>query len=189
VVLKHCNTVSRTAADGIEIDCVFASQVSHLLSKQHSAGNNQSTFKLEPKKHSFTANYPKPEALRSGVNKTEKIKMSAIQLPLISNNATTGHKSQGASKDAICIAKFTHGMRNWPCVALSRVRRGLFLREPLDPSEQFGSDPKPDAMTSRFRRLKALAQSDYVFLAAITKTTTSKKCFRNPHVNQPESLG
>lgn len=164
LVLKFGNTVSRTTVDGIEIDCVFASQVSHLLLKHHGT-RNQSTFKLEPKKYCFTANYPKPEALRTGRSKTEKIKMSAIQLPLISNNATTGHKLQGASKDAIYIAKFTYGIRNWPYVVLSRVRtrRGLFLREPLDPSEHFGSDPKLDAMTSRFRRLKALALSDYVY--------------------------
>jgi hypothetical protein len=164
LVLKCGNTVSRTTVDGIEIDCVFASQVSHLLLKQHGTGN-QSTFKLEPKKYSFTANYPTPEAFRTGRSKTEKIKMSAIQLPLISNNATTGHKLQGASKDAIYIARFTYGIRNWPYVVLSRVRtrRGLFLREPLDPSENFGSDPKLDAMTSRFRRLKTLAQSDYVY--------------------------
>jgi hypothetical protein len=142
----------------------FASQASHPLLKQHGAGY-QSTFKLEPKKHSFTANCPKPEALRTGQSKTEKIKMSAILFPLISNNATTGHKLQGASKDAIYIACFTHGARNWPHVVLSRVRtrKGLFLREPLDPSEHFESDLKLDAMTSRFRTLKALAQSDCIY--------------------------
>ena len=164
LVLKSGNTVSRTTVDGIEIDCVFASQVSHIL-LQHNGTGNQSTFKLEPKKYSFTANYPTPEAFRTGRSKTEKIKMSAIQFPLISNNATTGHKLQGASKDAIYIAKFTYGIQNWPYVVLSRVRtrRGLFLREPLDPLEHFGSDPKLDAMTSRFRRLKAPQQSDYVY--------------------------
>jgi hypothetical protein len=164
LILKSGNTVSRTTVDGIELDCVFASQVSHLLLKQHGTAN-QSTFKLEPKKYSFTANYPKPEALRTGRSKTEKIKMSAILFPLISNNATTGHKLQGASKDAIYIAGFTYGIQNWPYVVLSRVRtrKGLFLREPLDPSGDFGSDPKLDAMTSRFRRLKAPTESDYVY--------------------------
>jgi hypothetical protein len=90
--------------------------------------------------------------------------MSAIQFPLISNNATTGHKLQGSLKDAICIAKFTCGMRNWPCVVFVRAqtRRGLFLREPLDPLENFESDPKLDAMTSCFRRLKSLAQSEHI---------------------------
>jgi hypothetical protein len=90
--------------------------------------------------------------------------MSAIQLPLILNNATTGHKLQGSSKDAVCIAKFACSMPDRPCVVLSRARtrRGLFPREPLDPPENFGSDPKLDAMTSRFRRLKALAQSEHV---------------------------
>jgi hypothetical protein len=164
LVLKSGNTVSRTTVDGIELDCVFASQVSHPLLKQHGTGH-QSTFKLEPKKHSFTANCPKPEALRTGRSKTEKIKMSAIMFPLISNNATTGHKLQGASKDAIYIACFAHGARNWPHVALSRARtrKGLFLREPLDPSEHFESDPNLDAMTSRFRTLKAPSQSDHIY--------------------------
>jgi hypothetical protein len=91
--------------------------------------------------------------------------MSAILFPLISNNATTGHKLQGASKDAIYIACFTHGTWNWPHVVLSRAKKGkgLFLREPLDPLEHFESDPKLDAMTSRFRTLKAPVQLDYVY--------------------------
>jgi hypothetical protein len=91
--------------------------------------------------------------------------MSAVQFPLISNNATTGHKLQGSSKDAVCIAKVAHGMRDWPHVVLSRAqtRRGLFLQEPLDPLENFGSDPKLDAMTSPFRRLKSPAQSEHVY--------------------------
>jgi hypothetical protein len=120
LVLKHGNAVSRTALDGVEIDCAFASQASHLLSKHQSSGN-QATFKLVPNKCAFNANCPKPEALRSDGSKTEKIKMSAIQFPLTLNNATTGHKLQGSSKDAVYIAKFTCGMHNWPCVVFVRA--------------------------------------------------------------------
>jgi hypothetical protein len=57
---------------------------------------------------------------------------------------------EGASKDAVHTAEFAHDIGNWPCVVLSRAgtRRELFLREPLDPSEHFGSDPKLDPVTS-----------------------------------------
>lgn len=59
--------------------------------------------------------------------------MRANQIPIIVNNATTGHKLQGTGVDKL----FVHGWnyrRNWPYVILSRVRQrnGLFLRRRTD---------------------------------------------------------
>ena len=60
--------------------------------------------------------------------------MRAMQIPVIPNNATTGHKLQGASLKQIFIHTLTN-IRNWLYVTLSRVKTrigGLYLRTPLD---------------------------------------------------------
>jgi hypothetical protein len=58
--------------------------------------------------------------------------MKGIQLPVVSNNATTGHKLQGSSVDSIFVHAWIY--ENWAYVVLSRVRthKGLYLRHPLD---------------------------------------------------------
>ena len=147
-MLKVGKTPSKTVVDGIEIDSVFASHISHMVLKHSSGSQKNNTFKMVPKKYTFVANYPKPEILRASRDKTEKIKMSANQIPLVSNNATTCHKLQGSSEDSIYIGHFKHTLKNWCYVVLSRVRtrQGLFLMEPLDPLENFDADSKLDAM-------------------------------------------
>jgi hypothetical protein len=154
VMLKFGKTSSKTAVDGIEIDSVFVSDISHVVLKHSSGAQKNNTFQMVPKKHAFVANHPKPEIL-----------CAANQIPVISNNATTGHKLQGSSKDNIFIGHFKHGLKNWCCVVLSRVRtrQGLFLMEPLDPLENFDADPKLDAMLARFRHCKTQRETDFVF--------------------------
>ena len=61
------------------------------------------------------------------------------QIPANSNDATTGHKLQGMSKDVIVITSWpTKGLaamfKNWEYVFLSQVctLSGLYLVEPID---------------------------------------------------------
>jgi hypothetical protein len=61
-----------------------------------------------------------------------------------SNDATTGHKLQGMSKDIIVVTSWpTQGLaamfKSWECVALSRVctQSGLYLVEPIDMEKLF----------------------------------------------------
>ena len=61
------------------------------------------------------------------------------QIPANSNDATTGHKLQGMSKDAIIVSSWPTGglaamFKNWEYVVLSRVRTlsGLYLVKPID---------------------------------------------------------
>ncbi len=61
------------------------------------------------------------------------------QIPANSNDATTGHKLQGMSKDVIIVLLWPTGglslmFKNWDNVVLSRVRTlsGLYLVEPID---------------------------------------------------------
>ena len=66
------------------------------------------------------------------------------QIPANSNNATTGHKLQGMSKDAIVVTSWPTGglaamFKNWEYVVLSRVHTlsGLYLVEPIDMDKSF----------------------------------------------------
>jgi hypothetical protein len=159
VMLKFGKTSSKTAVDVVKIDSVFVSDISHVVLKHSSGTQKNNTFQMVPKRNAFVANCPKPEILRTSHDKTEKIKMSANQIP------ATGHKLQGSSKDNICIGHFKHGLKNWCYVVLSRVRtrQGLFLMNPLDPLENFDADPKLDAFLARFRHCKTPRETDFVF--------------------------
>ena len=46
------------------------------------------------------------------------VKMKATQLPVISNQATTGHKLQGASINQLFVSNWKY-TTNWPYVVLS----------------------------------------------------------------------
>ena len=63
------------------------------------------------------------------------------QLPVNLNDATTGHKLQGISKDAVIITSWPKGglFKNWEYTVLSRVRTldGLFLFKEIDMEKSF----------------------------------------------------
>jgi hypothetical protein len=88
-----------------------------------------------------------------------KIFPSAVQIPLISNDATTGHKLQGSSLDAVCIPSWSCST-NWPCVMLSRVRTldGLCLGKPLNPSKDCSVPQNLQRMLRKLRRNKVPAE-------------------------------
>ena len=50
----------------------------------------------------------------------EMVKMKATQLPVISNQATTGHKLQGANINQLFVNNLNY-TTNWPFVVLSRL--------------------------------------------------------------------
>ena len=58
--------------------------------------------------------------------------MKATQVPVIVNNATTGHKLQGTGVDCLFVHKWSY-VTNWVYVMLSRVRThaGLYCRKSL----------------------------------------------------------
>ncbi len=67
-----------------------------------------------------------------------------IQIPANINDATTGHKLQGMSKDVIVVSLWLTGglatmLKNWEYVVLFRVRTlsGLYLVEPTDMDKSF----------------------------------------------------
>jgi hypothetical protein len=72
-----------------------------------------------------------------------------IQIPENSNDATTSHKLQGMSKDAIIVLSWPTGsltamFKNWEYVVLYRVRTlsGLYLVKPIDVDKSFQPSPQ-----------------------------------------------
>ena len=63
-----------------------------------------------------------------------RFKCTLEQFPINLNDATTGHKLQGMSKDQLVVQSWTYKTSGWPYTVLSRVRKflGLFLNEKLD---------------------------------------------------------
>lgn len=97
-------------------------------------------FKLKPEQCSPIISI-KPY---SSSNKTIKFRCQMKQIQANSNDATTGHKLQGQSKDAIIITSWPTGglaamFKNWEYVVLSRVRTlsGLYLIQPIDMKKSF----------------------------------------------------
>ena len=62
------------------------------------------------------------------------MKAKIRQFPVILNDATTGYKLQGSSKNQIIIQTIDYKTSGWIYTALSRVRRleGLFLSSKID---------------------------------------------------------
>ncbi len=82
---------------------------------------NDRRFKLEPEQIS-------PEVtVKHCYMSSKKFRCKMMQIPANSNDATTGLKLQGMSKDAIIVSSWPTGslaamFKNWEYVILSRVR-------------------------------------------------------------------
>ena len=74
------------------------------------------------------------------------------QFPVVGNYATTGHKLQGKSLDALLIAEWSK-VKNWAYDVLSRVRTlaGLFLEKPIPDNIDFRPHPDYLDMMARLR--------------------------------------
>jgi len=81
----------------VKIQAVFASQVDHILVQHCTDRIIPSEFKLQPQHKTFTANLPLPRELCRGKITRKGFQMKGMQLPLVSNTATTGHKLQGST--------------------------------------------------------------------------------------------
>jgi hypothetical protein len=109
-------------------------------------------FKLNPRQDTVSINlrvHPMAPA-------KELYSCKMTQLPVNSNDATTGHKLQGMSKDVVIITSWPAGglFKNWEYVVLSRVRthKGLYLFQPISLEKSFKPSPE---LTFFFRRAKS----------------------------------
>lgn len=96
-------------------------------------------FKLKPQTYTAEVSVSIcPEVVRNGKTTAP---FRFLQFPLNTNDATTGHKLQGMSKDHLIVTSWDGIGRwdNWPYTVISRVRKleGLFLCKPLNSSVSF----------------------------------------------------
>ncbi len=106
---------------------------------------NSCRFKLKPKQ--FTPEVSVKHYHTSSKKFTFQCKMK--QIPANSSDATTGHKLQGMSKDAIIVSSWpTRGLAatftNQENVVLSHVQTlsGLYLVKPIDMENSFKPSPQ-----------------------------------------------
>lgn len=149
VVLKPEAVVKTQQLDGYHVRCVNANDVQHIVCEY--ADKPGQTFIIKAKamsvKIKWTAQFEEGFSFPTTLSATLK------QFPLLTNNATTGHKLQGASKTSLFIIGVSHNM-NWMYVALSRVRTlsGLFLSTPI----KFKHPRKESSFMAMIRRFIAL---------------------------------
>ena len=139
--------------DTCKVQAVFASQVESVELEHVNARITPRIFKVTPKQHTFKVKISKPQMFQTKRDQTEELHMKAIQVPILVNNATTGHKLQGCGVPII----FVHGwsnVRNWAYVILSRVRTlsGLYLREKLD--TDLSNYAVPDELQSLLQKFR-----------------------------------
>ena len=104
----------------LPVEAVYASQVVSIVLKHNNPKIIPNTFQLEPIEFRTTARILKLKLLQMKEDECEMVKMKATQLPVISNQATTGHKLQGASINQLFVNNWNY-TTNWPYIVLSRL--------------------------------------------------------------------
>ena len=104
----------------LPVKAVYASQVVSIVLKHKNPKIIPNLFQVEPIELCITARILKPKLLQMKEDNHEMVKMKATQLPVISNQATTGHKRQGASINQLFVNKLNY-TTNWPYVVLSQL--------------------------------------------------------------------
>jgi hypothetical protein len=97
-----------------------------------------------------------------------------IQFPVNCNDATTGHKLQGMSKDVVIITSWPSGglFKNWEYVVLSRVRTrdGLYLFQKISMDKDFSPSEELKLFFQRARsKEKAYIRKNALFQRKLTK--------------------
>ena len=97
---------------------IYASQVVSIVLKHNNPKIIPNTFQLESIEFHITARILKPKLLQMKEDECEMVKMKATQLPVISNQATTGHKLQDACINQFFVNNWNY-TTNWPYIVLS----------------------------------------------------------------------
>ncbi len=114
-------------------------------------------FKLEPGEFSPEVSVKHHHASSKKVTFQCKMK----QIPAINNDATTSHKLQGMSKDAIIVSSWPTGglaamLKNWEYVILSCVQTlsRLYLVKPIDMDKSFQLSPQLTSYMDKIRKFE-----------------------------------
>jgi hypothetical protein len=112
--------------DGMKCPAINGDDVCHLVCGLE--GDPSKKFIIKPKTITCSVQAPLPKSIGGNLASAKiTFSVSLCQLPVLVNNATTGHKLQGQTKINLVISVWSR-KRNWNYVALSRVqtRKGLF---------------------------------------------------------------
>ena len=152
IVLNDGSTHGTAVVDGVDCKLIEASDVKYLVCTK--ADDKDKIFKIEPQNMTCRVNAPVPKIFGASSNSTINFTMALQQLPLIANNATTGHKLQGQTKKNLVVSVWSN-RSNWNYVALSRVktRNGLFLAQPLPCDVDFSMHADLRKMLDNFQSL------------------------------------
>ena len=119
VILKRNSSISTTIIKGKKVKIVGASQVKYIIVKNKD--KDPKIFHIEPIEKKFVAKYPLPIEVRKKLSIAStnlKLKVKGNQIPLISNDACTGWKLQGATVDNIYAIEWFPACKNWVYVIL-----------------------------------------------------------------------
>ena len=125
------------------------------MKQEHAVLQHSHCFGLSPTTVTAYMNV----TLDDSVNYQTELKGATMtQLSIIMNDATTGHKLQGMSKDKLIVLSWSF-IPNWIYAVLSRVRKlkGLFLLKPLPANclEKFQVPRDLQAFEHRMRDLES----------------------------------
>jgi hypothetical protein len=153
VLLKGDAILKPIKYNGYWVNSVNVEEVDHLRLRWESDNERfDGTFCVRAISKKFSVRY-RPAALGKKRTMKDEVPMKLTQFPVVVNHATTGHKLQGKSVEALYVAEY-HKTKNWLYVVMSRVRSitGLFLFKAI-PSD-IDTKPAPEylSMMERFRK-------------------------------------
>ena len=158
VVLNDGASMEQIVIDGVTCNAVEASDIKHIvchMERKKDDDKPKKMFHIKPKRMRCGVRAPLPECFGGNAKATINFTIGITQLPLIANNATTGHKLQGQTKESLVVSCWSK-RRNWNYVALSRVttRNGLFLVSELPFDTDFSIPDDLRKMLSDLKRLE-----------------------------------
>ena len=139
---------------GYWVNAVNVEDVEYLLLQWQDSSRFVGTFRVaNPSKGVFEVKYP---FMVAGVRNVDCFNIRLTQFPVVINHATTGHKLQGKSMEALAIAEWSPA-KNWAYVAISRVRtlKGLYLFEEIPDKVDFRPAPNYIEMMTELRQDKS----------------------------------
>jgi hypothetical protein len=89
---------------GFWVNAVSVDDVEYLLLQWQDSSRFVGTFRIVPSKGVFSVKYPLMEA---GITTTPEVSVRLTQFPVVINHATTVHKLQGKSLEALAIAEWS----------------------------------------------------------------------------------
>jgi len=174
VKLKRGESFFYVTVGAVRVKAALASSVKEVLLQHINEDITPREFTVCPKDFAgVAARIPKAQHLKSSCNPTDRktILVDFLQLPFVSNSATTGHKLQGSGVKQLMVSEWKNDA-NWIYVVLSRVKEriGLFLRKELKPDRELFAIPQMLANKLRHFRMNCtrenLDEQDYIDICA-----------------------